>query len=207
LDIEKILSPNTLTVISTFTISSLAFMGVYLEYKKKKLQLQLDNGLPLDKNTKQIKQSFNISFLLMTLLNDCGADRVYVYLLDKNKNNYLDTFSCEYEFVTLGTSSEIFNTKITIEKHKKFFQDLENKKELIYYDVENLPSPTKEFFIDRGNQSAGFIILVDKDNRFEGFLGLDFTKEKLDNSEKIKTLLLKASEQINYKINEQRESI
>jgi hypothetical protein len=206
MSLEKYLTANNLAVLSTFLISVIAFTSVYLEYKKKKLIELINNPVvPIDKNTNQVKQTFNISYLLMTLLNDCEADRVYVYLLDKSKNNYLDTFSCEFEFVTLGTSSEIFNAKINVKKHEKFFQDLNNLKILVFEDIETLPTGTKEFFIDRGNLSCGFALLQDKNNNFEGFLGLDFTKEKILNIDKVKLLLTNSAKQINYKINELKD--
>lgn len=195
---EKFLTANNITVLSTFIISLIGFLAVFLDHKRKSMSEKKED-IKNDTDNRKIKQAQDISYLLVLTLNECKCDRIYIYLFDKNKNEYLETLSCEYEFVTQGTAPEMFNGKLSSKTHEKFFENLKNDNFLVYPDITMLPSPTREFFIDRGSNSSVFYLLLDNKNKIKGFLGVDYIKEKLEDIN-ILDVLLKNAEQINYKL-------
>lgn len=168
-------------IVAATTILSL-FLKDYLQKKKSEEKACVE---------KCTIQNANVDKAVRYALDVLNADRVSVYEFHNGESFYSGShqqkFSCTYESLKAGVSSEALNQQgLRISTFNQFILEVINEKLFKFHNIDMLEdSLLKNWFSDRGVRSVSSIPIITLNKNIIGILSVEFTSEsrKMDEKE------------------------
>jgi hypothetical protein len=137
------------------------------------------------------QQNTNVEKAIRYTLDQLDADRVYVYEFHNGESFYSgghqQKFSCTYESLKAGVSSEALNLQdLRVSTFNKFVSEVVNEKNFKVLDAKDMSdSLLKNWFDNRGITSSFSFPVITLNKNIIGVINVDFTnhKDKLTDKE------------------------
>lgn len=130
------------------------------------------------------KKNENVEKAIRFALNELNADRVYIYEFHNGDHfysgNHQQKFSCTYETLSAGVSSESLNLQdLRVSTFNHFIKNIMNNFRFDVPEVESLSdSLMKDWFDSRGITSSFSFPVRTLNKNIIGIINIDFTKKK-----------------------------
>lgn len=168
-------------IVAATTILSL-FLKDYLQKKKNEEKACVE---------KCTIQNANVDKAVSYALDVLNADRVCVYEFHNGESFYSGShqqkFSCTYESLKAGVSSEALNQQgLRISTFNQFVLEVINEKLFKFHNIDMLEdSLLKNWFSDKGVRSVSSVPIITLNKNIIGILSVEFTSEsrKMDEQE------------------------
>lgn len=151
---------------------------------------------------KYTKQNENVQKALDYVLNEIGVDRAYIYEFHNGDHfysgNHQQKFSCTYESLNSGVSSESLRLQdLRVSTFNGFIKDvlgIHGEKSFRLQDIEQIDNPLlRNWLEERGVRSSYAFPIETLNHGVVGILSVDFTKQKTKLTKENISLILNQS--------------
>ena len=179
-------------IVAATTIGSL-FLKEYFQYRKNKKNTSVE---------RYTQQNTNVEKAIRYTIDQLDADRVYVYEFHNGDHfysgNHQQKFSCTYESLNSGVSSESLRLQdLRVSTFNGFIKDvlgIHGEKSFRLTDIEQIDNPLlRNWLEERGIRSSYAFPIETLNHGVVGILSVDFTKRKTKLTKENISLILNQS--------------